>query len=399
MSGPPMSSSMGAQLMLQKRKRAEMEQAEDEHRRREELAALLLEKKMETIYQMVPAGKLKAQRAVFDIPEWCGKPAAGAHLTVRKGDLSETVMVDVSPYYLFGRNVDVCDVPLEHPSISRVHCAVIHHESGSVYVMDLGAAHGTFLGDARLAPKKPVRFKEGVDLRLGASSRVYRLHLTTPVLKRPKTSDAAAKASAAASSETEQQRLAQEKQEREQAARAAAEEINRRKDKGGAVHKAKADFWGGAAPTTAAAAAAAAGKDAAAGGDDAADAAGPVKLSHILIRHAESAEPFHPATGAPVTRSLDAAADLAARVKQSVLVDLDGRGTAHAFAKAAKKHSECLSGAQKKGVLGKVGGKGFLAELCPQEVHAAGVALAEDAVSDPVESEDGVHIVYRHVNA
>ena len=37
----------------------------------------------------------------------------------------------------------LCDILLEHPTISRKHAALVHHRDGSVHLIDLGSAHGT----------------------------------------------------------------------------------------------------------------------------------------------------------------------------------------------------------------------------------------------------------------
>ena len=42
-----------------------------------------------------------------------------------------------------------CQVVIDHPTVSALHLAIIHNEHES-YVVDLGSAHGTVVGEERL---------------------------------------------------------------------------------------------------------------------------------------------------------------------------------------------------------------------------------------------------------
>ena len=367
----------------------------DEAQRKAIADALLIEKQ-QGVARLVNPQKLAAQQEFFDIPAWAGAPDSGVHLTAKKGsEVLAEIMVDNCPYYLFGRNQAVVDVHLEHPSISRVHCALVHHgASKSVYVVDLGGSYGTQINGTKLEPKKPAKFTEGDTLTIGASSRAYTLSMTPPVVAAPvarkrkademsglPSADAAAHAEAYAA-------------EREEAARAAEREILSRAE-AKRVHKSAASFWDKSKQERLQKM-----KAEAASPPPEADVpevpAGPVRLSHILLLHEGSEPCFHPVTGASVDRTFEEAVAACTSLRRSVLLNLDGKGTKHSFASAAKKSSEC-STAVKKGVLGEIGTKGFLAVLCPREVEAAGRALQPGSVSQVVQSELGVHLVYRHV--
>ena len=133
----------------------------------------------------LPRQKVEAQQEYFVCPDWVGVPAEGVHLAVwRDGALLETVMLDKSPYYMMGRGGDAADVFVNHPSISRAHCVFVHHRKGSLYVIDLASTHGVFVNDSRIASKKTVKVTENDEVRLGASSRVYKLSRAPPS-KRP----------------------------------------------------------------------------------------------------------------------------------------------------------------------------------------------------------------------
>ncbi|TRY93674.1 hypothetical protein DNTS_001123 [Danionella cerebrum] len=104
-----------------------------------------------------------------------GKPPAGLHLDVMKGDkLVEKLIIDEKKYYLFGRNPDMCDFTIDHQSCSRVHAALVYHRHlKRLFLIDLNSTHGTFLGHIRLEPNKPQQVPIDSTVSFGASTRVY----------------------------------------------------------------------------------------------------------------------------------------------------------------------------------------------------------------------------------
>ncbi|KAF4103656.1 protein phosphatase 1, regulatory subunit 8b [Onychostoma macrolepis] len=116
-----------------------------------------------------------ANNPSFDCPTWAGKPPAGLHLDVVKGDkLVEKLIIDEKKYYLFGRNPDICDFTIDHQSCSRVHAALVYHRHlKRVFLIDLNSTHGTFLGHIRLEPNKPQQVPIDSTMSFGASTRAY----------------------------------------------------------------------------------------------------------------------------------------------------------------------------------------------------------------------------------
>ncbi|KMT20061.1 hypothetical protein BVRB_1g000800 [Beta vulgaris subsp. vulgaris] len=76
---------------------------------------------------------------------------------------------------VIGRHPD-CDIRLEHPSISRFHLR-IHSKPSSNYLSltDLSSVHGTWVSGKRIEPNIRTRINENDTLRIGGSSRVYKL--------------------------------------------------------------------------------------------------------------------------------------------------------------------------------------------------------------------------------
>ncbi|KAJ8290204.1 hypothetical protein GJAV_G00009900 [Gymnothorax javanicus] len=121
------------------------------------------------------AAKPVANLPLFDCPSWAGKPPAGLHLDVVKGEkLIEKLIIDEKKYYLFGRNPDICDFIIDHQSCSRVHAALVYHKHlKRLFLIDLNSTHGTFLGHIRLEAHKPQQVPIDSTLKFGASTRVY----------------------------------------------------------------------------------------------------------------------------------------------------------------------------------------------------------------------------------
>mmetsp|Transcript_1387 Transcript_1387/g.1886 ORF Transcript_1387/g.1886 Transcript_1387/m.1886 type:complete len:370 (-) Transcript_1387:257-1366(-) len=123
----------------------------------------------------------------FKPPEWVKRPDYTAVMDAYKGiDFVDCTKIYGKGWYLIGRNPTVCDVILDHASISRKHAAILYHFSGAAYVVDLGSAHGTYLGRRRLRPFQPRLLKSGKLLKFGASTRyyVFQAFLTPAVLEK-----------------------------------------------------------------------------------------------------------------------------------------------------------------------------------------------------------------------
>lgn len=113
----------------------------------------------------------------FTPPDWVGKPPPGLHLDIHKSEkLIEKKMIDEKPYYLFGRNVDVVDIPIDHGSASRYHAALVYHKIlKRSFIIDLKSTHGSFIGHIRLEASTPKQLQIDQTVHFGASTRTYTL--------------------------------------------------------------------------------------------------------------------------------------------------------------------------------------------------------------------------------
>ncbi|XP_050364166.1 FHA domain-containing protein PS1 [Argentina anserina] len=77
---------------------------------------------------------------------------------------------------IVGRHPD-CHIVLTHPSVSRFHLQILSIPSShKLFLTDLSSVHGTWISEKRIEPGVRAELRQGDTLRVGASSRLYRLH-------------------------------------------------------------------------------------------------------------------------------------------------------------------------------------------------------------------------------
>ncbi|KAK6917895.1 Forkhead-associated (FHA) domain [Dillenia turbinata] len=130
--------------------------------------------------------QLGGGQSTWQPPDWAIEPRPGFfYLEVLKdGEVIDRINLD-KRRHIFGRQIHTCDFVLDHQSVSRQHAAVIPHKNGSIYVIDLGSAHGTFVANERLTKDTPVELEVGQSLRFAASTRSYILRKNNEALFPP----------------------------------------------------------------------------------------------------------------------------------------------------------------------------------------------------------------------
>jgi NIMA-interacting peptidyl-prolyl cis-trans isomerase 1 len=116
----------------------------------------------------------------FQPPPWVKPPQlnnCGLRVVKDKKTIQVIKTIAQKPFILFGRNANMCDHKLEHPSISRRHAMIAHGSSGNVYVMDLGSSHGTFHNSKRLPKLRREPLADNDIIKFGASTREYIIKL------------------------------------------------------------------------------------------------------------------------------------------------------------------------------------------------------------------------------
>ncbi|XP_038078519.1 kanadaptin-like [Patiria miniata] len=127
-----------------------------------------------------PAEKLaKAPPLPYKEPSWSGVPQKEYFLDVLKGGaiISKIPLNDKS-YHVFGR-LETCDIPLEHPSLSRYHLVLQYRLTGDsehdpgFYLYDLGSTHSSWFNKQQMEGRVFYRIRVGHMFKLGGSSRMY----------------------------------------------------------------------------------------------------------------------------------------------------------------------------------------------------------------------------------
>ncbi|KAM8913786.1 kanadaptin [Spinachia spinachia] len=117
-------------------------------------------------------------------PSWGGNATDDPYALeiLKNGTIVDTVPLTQKSYFVVGR-LPVCDVSLEHPSISRYHAIIQYRGRAAVgdsvgeergfYVHDLGSTHGTVVNKNKVPPKTYVRLRVGHVLKFGGSTRLF----------------------------------------------------------------------------------------------------------------------------------------------------------------------------------------------------------------------------------
>uniref|UniRef100_A0A1J3F0H4 Nuclear inhibitor of protein phosphatase 1 n=1 Tax=Noccaea caerulescens TaxID=107243 RepID=A0A1J3F0H4_NOCCA len=127
--------------------------------------------------------QIGAGQSSWHPPDWAVEPRAGVYSleVVKDGEILDRIHLD-RRRHIFGRQHQTCDFVLDHQSVSRQHAAVVPHKNGSIFVIDLGSAHGTFVANERLTKDSPVELEVGQSLRFAASTRIYVLRKNSEAL-------------------------------------------------------------------------------------------------------------------------------------------------------------------------------------------------------------------------
>eukprot|EP01006_Ploeotia_vitrea_P018086 TRINITY_DN49350_c0_g1_i1.p1 TRINITY_DN49350_c0_g1~~TRINITY_DN49350_c0_g1_i1.p1 ORF type:complete len:384 (+),score=32.54 TRINITY_DN49350_c0_g1_i1:24-1175(+) len=326
------------------------------------------------IKTLINKEKLQTQAPHFDCPQWAAIPRKGWYLEVHKGrDMIEHIDIDSTAYFLFGRNASVCDYTLEHPSLSRVHFAIVHHKNGEPFVIDLRSGHGTFLNDEKLEPTQPTKLTPGSSIRAGASTRHYvvvydpvRQQQFKDLQRQTRMAHQAAPPASSSSSSSSSAVVGTTRSANEDATTKKRQRDDDRPD-----HTSKHGFWddGGSSKRQKA-------------------PLDSVRCRHILLRHVDVANPVD-RHGNEVTRTKAEAKKHIEELRKEILLDLHGLGHEETTRKLAKKESDCSTG-KKGGDLGKIK-RGTVAKA----LEDTAFKLEVGQLSDPFETDMGVHILLR----
>jgi len=89
--------------------------------------------------------------------------------------LIESITLENKAFYVFGAHPKKSDVILRHPSISRVHSALVIDKERGVMLVDLMSKAGTKLDNKALEGCVPEPAKQGQRVEFGVSTRKYEI--------------------------------------------------------------------------------------------------------------------------------------------------------------------------------------------------------------------------------
>lgn len=99
------------------------------------------------------------------------------NLTIKKnGATIDHIILKNRPFYLFG-NLPSNDLKLDHPSISRIHAAIVCDRNNGVILLDLRSKSGTKLDGDLLQDHIPYKLKNGKKINFAMSTRDYYLEI------------------------------------------------------------------------------------------------------------------------------------------------------------------------------------------------------------------------------
>ena len=118
--------------------------------------------------------KMVRQQKWFEPPTELFMSITGLKLEVKKGEevLGE-LLIDGSPYYLIGKDATIVEIPTDHPTVSRVHCAIYFESNDKIFIVDLGSTSGTVLDGKELIPRQPAELLKDSVFQLAMSTREY----------------------------------------------------------------------------------------------------------------------------------------------------------------------------------------------------------------------------------
>lgn len=283
----------------------------------------------------------------FQPPPWIKAPKLeNCGLKVFKGGEKIDTITEIGrkSYVLFGRNAQMSDIKLDHPSISRRHALMGHGSSGNLYVMDLGSSHGTFVNAERLKKRKREPLRDGYTVKFGASTREYIVKLDL---------DADDEDGLKIKSNPKKRKLdkSQETLNGESAAKKAKSTGTSNGDK--------------------------------------------ISCRHLLVKHKDSRRPKS-WKSEEITRSKEEAMEMIKKFREQIVAAVDKeegdseKGMANMFVAIAGKESDCSS--YKRG--GNLGAFGRNKMQKPFEEAAFALKVGE--LSEPVVSDSGIHLILRY---
>ena len=110
----------------------------------------------------------------------CDADKVIVHVQVLKDQSKEEQMnIEGKNVIYFGKDTDLNDVVTAHPSTSRYHCMILVDEMRGPLLLDMCSANGTKVNGSLIEPYESTRISPEDIISLGASTRSYRVTVST----------------------------------------------------------------------------------------------------------------------------------------------------------------------------------------------------------------------------
>lgn len=112
---------------------------------------------------------------MYEIPAWAATvpPTEYSLEILKEGSIIDKVILNSKCHFVIGRQADIVDIALEHPSISRKHAVLQFRDDDALMILDTGSAHGTYVNKKACVHGVYQRIFVGDIIKFGASSRLY----------------------------------------------------------------------------------------------------------------------------------------------------------------------------------------------------------------------------------
>ncbi|GES86813.1 kanadaptin [Rhizophagus clarus] len=109
----------------------------------------------------------------YEKPEWSDLPKDNYSFEIIKNGVSLELIDFPSKEFLVLGRLPICDIAMEHPSVSRYHATIQFNSKGEIFLYDLDSAHGTIINKQRIPSRHFTKLRVGDQLKFGESTRTY----------------------------------------------------------------------------------------------------------------------------------------------------------------------------------------------------------------------------------
>ncbi|ORZ18638.1 SMAD/FHA domain-containing protein [Absidia repens] len=108
----------------------------------------------------------------YEKPTWGNVASFDYSLEVLKGGHSIDKIHGPRKDFITVGRLPLCDIVMEHPSLSRYHAVIQFNEEGQAFLYDLESGYGTLLNKKKITPRTYLPLHSGDQIRFGESTRL-----------------------------------------------------------------------------------------------------------------------------------------------------------------------------------------------------------------------------------